>query len=145
SAARRALSRAVSHQGRADTDPDVPQWARFAGPFEIDYATAELYMRAGQPKRAVPFLHAAVRGIGRDLARNSASYRVRLACALLAAGEVGEACEEMRAVLDTCGGIASPRLSGRIREFARATARVDNAGARECSDRIRESVLGDVT
>ncbi|MER5784413.1 hypothetical protein ABT104_22240, partial [Streptomyces mobaraensis] len=31
SAARRALSRAVSHQGRADTDPDVPQWARFAG------------------------------------------------------------------------------------------------------------------
>ncbi|KAB7833071.1 hypothetical protein [Streptomyces mobaraensis] len=145
SAARRALSRAVSHQGRADTDPDVPQWARFAGPFEIDYATANLYVRAGQPKHAVPFLHAAVRGIDRDLARNSASYRVRLACVLLAAGEVDEACEEMRAVLDTYGGIASPRLSGRIRQFARAVARVDTAGARECGERIRENDLGDVT
>ncbi|MBZ4322367.1 helix-turn-helix domain-containing protein [Streptomyces huiliensis] len=145
SAARRALSRAVSRQGRADTDSDVPQWARFAGPFEIDYATADLYIRAGQPKLAVPFLQAAVRGIGRDLSRNGASYRVRLACVLMSAGEADEACEEMRGVLDTCGGIASPRLLGRIREFERTAARIDSAEARECGERIRETVRGNAT
>lgn len=37
SGARRALSRAVSHQGRADTDPEVPAWACFVGPFEVDH------------------------------------------------------------------------------------------------------------
>ncbi|WP_240509873.1 hypothetical protein [Streptomyces malaysiense] len=69
---RRALSRALSHQSRADADPEVPDWARFVGPFEVDYATADMYVRAEQPKRAVPFLRAALRGIGGDLLRNSA-------------------------------------------------------------------------
>ncbi|WP_241833147.1 hypothetical protein [Streptomyces caatingaensis] len=142
SAARRALSRAVSHQGRTDADTEVPHWARFVGPFEVDYATADLYVRAEQPKHAVPFLRAAVRGIGGDLARNSASYRVKLACVLLAAGEVDEACGEMRGVLDACGGISSPRLLDKIREFERAAARTDSADARDCSERIRETVQG---
>jgi hypothetical protein len=70
--ARRALSRAVTHQGRTDPDAEVPNWAEFVGPFEVDYATADMYVRAEQPKRAVPFLRAAVRGIGGGLARNSA-------------------------------------------------------------------------
>jgi hypothetical protein len=34
-----------------------------------------MYVRAEQPERAVPFLRAAVNGIGGGLARNSASYR----------------------------------------------------------------------
>ncbi|MFE0380909.1 hypothetical protein ACFW1M_36335 [Streptomyces inhibens] len=142
SGARRALSRAVTFQGRADADTDVPNWAQFAGPFEVDYATADMYVRAAQPKRAVPFLHAAVRGIGGDLARNSASYRVKLAGVLLDAGEADEACGEMSAVLDACGGIASPRLLGKIREFQRAACRVDSTAARECGERIRETVRG---
>ncbi|WP_307821852.1 hypothetical protein [Streptomyces coffeae] len=145
SGARRALSRAVSHQGRADTDAEVPKWAQFVGPFEVDYATADMYVRAEQPKRAVPFLRAAVRGIGGDLARNSASYRVKLADALLAAQEVDEACTEMSAVLDSCGGISSPRLLGKIREFQRAADRIDSAAARECGERIRETVRGGTT
>src|SRR5439155_20566248 len=33
SGARRALSRAVNHQGRADTDTEVPNWAQFADRF----------------------------------------------------------------------------------------------------------------
>ncbi|MFI0223291.1 hypothetical protein [Streptomyces lydicus] len=142
SGARRALSRAVTHQGRADTDTEVPNWAQFAGPFEVDYATADMYVRAAQPKRAVPFLRAAVRGIGGELARNSASYRVKLAGVLLDAGEAEEACGEMSAVLDACGGIASPRLLGKIREFQRAARRVDSTAARECGERIRETVRG---
>ncbi|MEU8581081.1 hypothetical protein [Streptomyces abikoensis] len=145
SGARRALSRAVSHQGRADTDAEVPKWARFVGPFEIDYATADMYVRAEQPKRAVPFLHAAVRGIGGDLARNSASYRVKLAGVLLVAGEVDEACAEMGAALDVSGGIASPRLLGKIRDFQQAAAGVDSIAARECGERIRETVRGGTT
>ncbi|MGP3983222.1 hypothetical protein [Streptomyces sp. KR80] len=102
-------------------------------------------MRAEQPKRAVPFLRAAVRGIGRDLARNGASYRVKLAGVLLGAGEVDESCSEMSAVLDACGGISSPRLLDRIREFHRGAGRVDSAAARECSERIRETVRGSTT
>ncbi|MFE2044049.1 multiprotein-bridging factor 1 family protein [Streptomyces sp. NPDC059477] len=145
SGARRALSRAVSHQGRVDKDAEVPNWARFVGPFEVDYATADMYVRAEQPKRAVPFLRAAVRGIGGDLARNSASYRVKLAKVLLDAGEFEEACAEMSAVLDVCGGISSPRLMGRIREFEGAAAKADSAAARECGERIREAVGGAVT
>lgn len=144
SGARRALSRAVSHQGRADTDAEVPNWARFVGPFEVDYATADMYVRAEQPKRAVPFLRAAVRGIGGDLARNSASYRVKLARVLLSAGEIDEACAEMSAVLDACDGISSPRLLGKIRGFQRTAAKVDSAAARECGERIRETIRGGV-
>ncbi|MFC5724369.1 hypothetical protein ACFP1Z_29870 [Streptomyces gamaensis] len=140
SGARRALSRAVNHQGCADTDSEVPKWARFVGPFEVDYATAEMYVRAEQPKRAVPFLRAAVRAMSGDLARNSASYRVKLAQVLLEAGEVEEACAEMAAVLDACGSIASPRLLDRIRGFQRAVGGIDSAIARECGERMRGSV-----
>lgn len=144
--ARRALSRAVSHQGRTDTDSEVPNWARFAGPFEVDYATADMYARAEQPKRAVPFLRAAVRGIGSGgLARNSASYRVRLAHVLLETGEVDEAWAEMSAVLDACDGIASPRLLAKLRAFRRAVILVDSNAARECGDRVRETVRGSTT
>ncbi|MFI0905585.1 hypothetical protein ACH4TE_18885 [Streptomyces sioyaensis] len=70
-------------------------------------------------------------GIGGGLARNSASYRVRLAGALLDAGEVDEACAEMSAVLGACGGISSPPLLGKIREFQRAAAGVDSTAARD--------------
>ncbi|WP_234392056.1 hypothetical protein [Streptomyces sp. WM6378] len=142
SGARRALSRAVSHQGRADCDVEVPNWAQFVGPFEVDYATADMYVRADQPRRAVPFLQAAVRGIGGNLARNSASYRVKLAGVLLAAGEVDEACAEMGAALDACDGISSPRLVDKMHEFERAASRIDSTAARDCTVRIRETPRG---
>ncbi|TDC79079.1 hypothetical protein [Streptomyces hainanensis] len=134
--ARRALSRAVNRQSRTDEDAEVPNWARFVGPFEVDYATADLCVRAGQPKRAVPFLRAATRGTDGELARNGASYRVRLASVLLETGEVDEACAELSAALDVIDGISSPRLLGRLREFQLAIGRVDCAVARECGERI---------
>ncbi|ANZ18808.1 hypothetical protein SNOUR_27790 [Streptomyces noursei ATCC 11455] len=140
SGARRALSRAVSHQGQVDADTEVPDWAQFVGPFEVDYATADMYVRAEQPKRAVPFLRAAVSGIGGDLLRNSASYRVKLAGVLLEAGEAEEACAEITTALEASGGISSPRLLGKIRKFQHAVAGIDTAVARECGDRIRETV-----
>ncbi|TGB08329.1 hypothetical protein [Streptomyces sp. MZ04] len=137
--ARRALSRAVTYQGRTGSDEEVPNWAQFAGPFEVDYATADMYVRAQQPNRAVPFLRAAVRGIGCDYARNSASYRVKLAGVLLDSGEAEEACTEMNAVLDCCGEISSPRLLRKLREFQRSAKRIDTAMAQDCVERIRET------
>lgn len=142
SGARRALSRAVSHQGRTHADAEVPRWAQFVGPFEVDYATADMYVRAEQPRRAVPFLRAAVRDIDGGLARNSASYRVKLASVLLAAGEVDEACAEMSAVLDVYSGISSPRLAGKVQSFQHAVARIDSMTARACAAHIRETVRG---
>lgn len=138
--ARRALSRAVQFQGRTDRDEDVPDWARFVGPFEVDYATADMYMRANQPARAVPFLRAAVSGIGSGLARNSASYRIRFADALLAAGEIEEACAEVDGVMDVWGGISSPRLLGKVRDFQHSASGIESRAARDCVARIREDL-----
>ncbi|MFI0419002.1 hypothetical protein [Spongiactinospora sp. 9N601] len=138
--ARRALNRAMAHHARVDNDPDVPRWARFIGPFEIDLATADMYLRAGRPMRAVPFLRAAVRGIGGDLPRNSAKYRVKLARVLLDAGELEEACKEMDTALDACAQIASPRLVTKMREFDKAAARFDSLMAAECRERVRHAI-----
>ncbi|MFI9203681.1 hypothetical protein [Streptomyces sp. NPDC053048] len=70
---------------------------------------------------------------------------MKLADVLLAAGEVDEACAEMGAALDASGGIASPRLLGKIREFQQAAAGVDSIAVRECGERIRETVRGGTT
>ncbi|MGW3567585.1 hypothetical protein ACWDSL_27640 [Streptomyces sp. NPDC000941] len=141
-AARRALSRALSYQSRADMDVEVPDWARFAGPIEVDYATADMYVRAGEPRRAVPFLRAAVDGLAGGYARNTAWYRSKLASTLLDAGEVEEACAEMGIVLDVYGEVDSDRLTQRIHAFQKAATAIDTAAARDTSARIRESTRG---
>ncbi|MEU5030021.1 hypothetical protein [Streptomyces milbemycinicus] len=142
SGARRALSRAVSYQGRTDADADVPKWARFAGPVEVDYATAAYYTREGQPARAVPFLRAAVAGLGGGYTRNTAWYRARLAQTLLDTSEVEEACDEMMGVLDACGGVSSDRLRRRLQAFGEAAVHVDATSARDVIERIRETTRG---
>ncbi|MFI0821864.1 hypothetical protein ACH4TX_42500 [Streptomyces sp. NPDC021098] len=139
SGARRALSRAVSYQGRTDTDADVPRWARFAGSVEVDYATAAYYTTGGQPARAVPFLRSAVSGLGGGYTRNTAWYRARLAQTLLLTSEVEEACHEMTGVLDACGGVSSARLRRRLRAFERSAVSVDAPAARDVIERIREA------
>ncbi|MFI0904028.1 hypothetical protein ACH4TE_10810 [Streptomyces sioyaensis] len=142
SAAHRALSRALSYQSRNEQSDGVPHWARFAGPVEIDYATADMYARAGKPQRAVSFLRAAVDGLGGGYARNTAWYRSKLASTLLDAGEVEEACAEMAGILTSSGEIASHRLTGRIQAFQRAVDAIDTAAARDASDRIQETIRG---
>ncbi|WP_338146486.1 hypothetical protein [Streptomyces boncukensis] len=139
-AVRRALSRGVSYLGRMDCDTDVPGWARFAGVGEVDYATASMYLRARQPQRAVPFLRSAVSELGSGYSRNTAWYRAKLAGVLLQAGEDEEACAEMGAVLDTCDGITSNRLARRMRTFAHQAERVRTPAARDCAERIHETV-----
>jgi hypothetical protein len=136
--ARRALSRAVSFQGRTGADADVPLWARFAGPVEIDYATAAYYTRDGHAARAVPFLRSAVAGLGGGYTRNTAWYRARLARTLLAAGEAEEACHEINAVLDVCGGVSSAKLQRRLRAFEHDLASVDAPVTRETAERLGE-------
>ncbi|MGW4033329.1 hypothetical protein ACWEFL_29210 [Streptomyces sp. NPDC004838] len=137
--ARRALSRAMFHQGRTDTGTDVPQWARFAGPVEVDYATAAYYTRARLPARAVSFLRAAVAGLGGGYTRNTAWYRARLAQTLLDMNEVEEACHELTGVLSGCRNVSSARLDRRLRAFEHAVGTFDNPTAREMADLIRET------
>ncbi|MFE1767643.1 hypothetical protein ACFW81_25910 [Streptomyces angustmyceticus] len=141
-AARRALSRALSYQSRNEPNGDIPHWARFAGPVEVDYATADMYVRAENPRRAVPFLRAAVDGLGGSYARNTAWYRSKLACTLLDAGEVEEACTEMAGVLESCGEIASSRLTSRIQGFRKTLNAIDTAAARDASEQIQEAMGG---
>jgi hypothetical protein len=141
-AARRALSRALSYQSRADADTEVPHWARFASAVEIDYATANLFTRAGEPRRAVPFLRAAVDGMRGGYARNAVWYRSKLATTLLDTGDVEEACAEMVGVLDACEGIASDRLTHRLRAFQKSVTAIDTAVTHEASNRIHEAIQG---
>ncbi|MEU2683288.1 hypothetical protein ABZ654_05315 [Streptomyces hygroscopicus] len=141
-AARRALSRALSYQSRTDTDIDVPSWARFAGPIEIDYATADMYVAAGEPRRAVPFLRAAVDGLAGGYARNAAWYRSKLACMLLDAGEAEEACAEMGSVLDAYEEIDSDRLTQRMHAFRKTAIAMDTVVTRDISARICEATRG---
>lgn len=138
--ARRALSRGMSFLGRMDSDTDVPPWARFAGVGEVDYATASMYLRAGKPHRALPFLRSTIGGLGSGYTRNNAWYRAKLAGVLLQAEEVEEACAEMHAVLDTRDGISSPRLMRRMQTFRQRAADYDTATARDCAARIRDTV-----
>ncbi|MFU9035917.1 MULTISPECIES: hypothetical protein [Streptomyces] len=141
-AARRALSRALFYQSRDEAVEEVPHWARFAGSVEIDYATADMYTRAGKPPRAVPFLRAAVDGLGGGYARNTAWYRSKLASTLLDAGEVEEACTEMATVIQSCGDITSHRLTGRIRAFQKSVETIDAPVARDVSGLINEAMRG---
>ncbi|SEE76461.1 hypothetical protein SAMN05428954_3801 [Streptomyces sp. 2112.3] len=141
-AARRALSRALSYQSRDEDSSEVPPWARFAGPVEIDYATAEMYARAGKPRGAVSFLRAAVDGLGGGYARNTAWYRSKLACALLDAGEAEEACAEMAGVLDSYGEISSSRLTHRLRAFQKTINALGTTAVRDTSDRIHDALRG---
>ncbi|MFE0421155.1 hypothetical protein [Streptomyces sp. NPDC058953] len=136
---RRALNRAVSFLSRTDTDDDVPHWARFAGPVEVDYAMASYYSMEGKPQRAIPFLKSAVSGLDDTYRRNSAWYRARLAHTLLGTGELDEACHEMGRVLDGCGAVSSARLSQRLVTFADAVKPYDHPSARETADRIKEA------
>lgn len=133
--ARRALVAAAGHLERAGTDTP-PRFARFFGPAEMDQATAAYYLDAGRPDRAVPYFQAAVRTLDDGYARNAAMYRVKLAAALLAAGEVEEACHQARLVADWVNGTGSAKTVAHLREVRDILARVDTAVARECVEQI---------
>ncbi|WP_445401917.1 hypothetical protein ACSMX9_10795 [Streptomyces sp. LE64] len=137
--ASRALNRAISYQAHVDSDSDAPNWARFAGPVEVDYAMAAYHTKAGKLTRAVPFLRSAVAGLGGGYRRNTAWYRARLAQALLITGEVEEACHEIDKVLPATTHVSSNRLWQRLRSFEQAARIVGNSTAHESADRIREA------
>lgn len=139
--ARRALVAATGHLERAGADTP-PRFARFFGPAELDQATAAYYLDAGRPDRAVPYLRATVRGLGDGYARNAASYRVKLAGALLAAGEVEQACAEAKQVADWVDGTGSVKTIRRLRAVRDRLAAVDSAAARATVERI-DAVLGE--
>lgn len=139
--ARRALVAATGHLERAGTDTP-PRFAQFFGPAELDQATAAYYLDAGRPDRAVPYLQATVRGLGDGYARNAAAYRVKLAGALLAAGEVEQACVEAEQVADWVDGTGSVKTISRLRAVRDRLAAVDSAAARATVERI-DAVLGE--
>jgi tetratricopeptide (TPR) repeat protein len=140
--ARRALVAAAGHLERAGTDVP-PRFARFFGPAELDQATAVYYLDVGRPDRAVPYLQATVRGLGDGYARNAAMYRVKLAAALLAAGEVEEACHEADIVADWIDGTGSAKTISRLLQVRSGLAKVDTASARACVERIDAALEGE--
>jgi len=139
--ARRALVAASGHLERAGADAP-PRFARFFGPAEMDQATGAYYMDAGRPDRAVPYFQATVRGLGDGYARNAAMYRVKLAAALLAAGEVEEACREAQVVADWIDGTGSAKIVAGLRRVRAGLAAVDAAAARACVERIDTALEG---
>jgi DNA polymerase/3'-5' exonuclease PolX len=97
---------------------------------------------AGRPDRAVPYFQATVRGLGDGYARNAAMYRVKLAAALLAAGEVEEACREAEAVANWIDGTGSAKIVAGLRRVRATLAAVDGAVAQVCVERIDEALEG---
>jgi hypothetical protein len=143
SAARRALSQALTWHDRSDHDTDAPAWTAFAGQVEVDYATAAWHVETGHPAYAIPFLRSAVQQLGPDYSRNAALYRARLAEVLLKSGEVEEACAEAVASAEAAQSITSTRLGDRLRRVAASAARIDTAATRDCAEQLR--VLGVAT
>lgn len=139
--ARRALVAATGHLERAGS-ATPPRFARFFGPAELDQATAAYFLDAGRPDRAVPYLQATVRGLGAGYARNSAMYRVKLATALLAAGEVEEACAEASLVAEWVDATGSAKTISRLREVRSGLSAVDSEVARTCMERIDSALEG---
>jgi len=138
--ARRALSHATANLDKSGSD-EPPRWAVFFGQAEIDQATAGYYLAAGRPAAAVPFLRATVRALGDGYARNAAHYRVKLAGALLAAGEVDEACSEAEAVAAHVGALDSARTLTLLAALRADLGTVDSITARECGQRL-DAALG---
>ncbi|MEY9946717.1 transcriptional regulator with XRE-family HTH domain/tetratricopeptide (TPR) repeat protein [Kitasatospora sp. GAS1066B] len=137
SAARQALSRALSWQDRSDKDTDAPAWTAFAGQVEVDYATAAWHVETGHSSYAIPFLRSAVNGLGPNYSRNAALYRARLAEVLMKTGEVEEACTEAVASASTAQGMTSTRLAERLRSVAASASMTDTATARDCVEQLR--------
>ncbi|MFD0407709.1 multiprotein-bridging factor 1 family protein [Kitasatospora sp. NPDC127116] len=135
--ARRALSRAMTWQDRSDGDTDAPSWTAFAGQVEVDYATAAWHVETGKLAYAIPFLRSAIEHLGPTYGRNAALYRARLAEVLMRTGEVEESCTEAVTGARAAKGMASARLTDRLRMVASLAARVDTAAARDCVEELR--------
>lgn len=141
--ARRALSQALANHDRSGRD-EPPRWAVFFGPAELDQATAEYYMAAGRPAAAATFFRQTVNALGDGYARNTALYRAKLATALLAAGEVDEACAQAETVAAHFAGLDSARTFALLRRFRADLGRVDSSLARQCGERL-DAALGTET
>jgi transcriptional regulator with XRE-family HTH domain/tetratricopeptide (TPR) repeat protein len=140
SAARRALSQATTNYDRTGRD-EPPRWAAFFGPAELDQATAGYYLAAGRPGSAVPYLRQTVRTLGGGYERNSAHYRVKLALALLAAGDADEACAEAVVACDWLDQVESAKVLARLRDFRDQAALSDASCATDTVARI-DAALG---
>jgi transcriptional regulator with XRE-family HTH domain len=140
SGARRALSQAMANHDRSGRD-EPPRWAVFFGPAELDQAMAEFYLASGKPAAAASFFRQTVNSLGDGYARNGAMYRAKLARALLAAGEVEEACVQAEAVAAHIGEVDSARTLALLRRFRADLAAVDSPPARDCSERL-DAALG---
>jgi hypothetical protein len=139
--ARRALSQATANFDRSADGSGSPRWARFFGAGELNQATGAYYLAAGRPTAAVPFLQATLRELGPSYTRNAASYRAKLALALLAAGSVDEACAEAEEVCAWLDRVESAKILARLREFRTLAAGTGARCATQTIERI-DRVLG---
>jgi hypothetical protein len=100
-------------------DAEDEDWVAFWGPTLFHGATALAQLLVGAPAHAERACRAALVSVNPSFQRNRAMYRVRLAEALVAQGEVGEGAE---VATDALGGLGEVS-SGRVRESLRSLGR----------------------
>jgi transcriptional regulator with XRE-family HTH domain/tetratricopeptide (TPR) repeat protein len=114
----RAIGRAYGALER-DDDTAGEAWAVFLSPLEIAGNAASCAMELGRAAEAERLLEPVIAGYEPRLARNLATWRVRLALARLDQGAVDGAVETAHAVLDDLAGdVASWRVTTKLDAIA---------------------------
>jgi hypothetical protein len=129
---RRELACAKNEFGKGASSDDPP-WIRSLTLAEMAGIEGVSHVALGNPVRAAGQLRAAVGLAEADFARNACFYQVRLAEALLQAGDVTGACETASEVVPAVAAMSSSRTRNRLAALRR-TAGVSSPAARGFAD-----------
>ncbi|MFF0133708.1 hypothetical protein ACFYTG_50110 [Streptomyces mirabilis] len=140
SGAKKRLANSMRLVERDDRGRPSPDWAKFHGHAELDYAQGLYYTEAGHHHSAVQFLRAALDHQDRTYGRNRALYRLTLARSLVQAGEADEAAAQAVDSLEHLEEVESGRVIRRLKEVAGHLRGVDAACARNAADQLTEYV-----
>jgi transcriptional regulator with XRE-family HTH domain len=123
----------------ADRKPDEdPAWTYWLTPEEVDVMAGRCYVELRLPHRARPLLERALPSYGGDRPREAALYTSWLAEAHLQAGDVDQAADLARRVLDLAALTASVRTDDRARHLRRLLHRHrGTASVADFEDRYR--------
>ncbi|MFD3803545.1 hypothetical protein ACFWTC_07905 [Streptomyces sp. NPDC058619] len=132
------MSAALKLVDRSGRSRPSPEWTAFHGPAELDYAQGLLYTELGHHRAATTFLRAALAHQEQNYGRNRALYRITLAKALVAAGEVDEGAAHAVGSVEHLEEVESGRVLRRLGEVADALHDVDAMSAREAVEKLTE-------
>ncbi|MGW4237437.1 hypothetical protein ACWEJP_11425 [Streptomyces sp. NPDC004749] len=139
-AASSRLAEAMRLVDRGSRGRPSPEWARFHGHAELDYAHGLLHTETGRHQAAVQFFRAALAHQDRAYGRNRALYRLTLARGLVEAGEVDEGATHAVESLRHLDEVESGRVMRRLTEVAGLLNASGAAGAREAAEALTDHV-----